>query len=55
MCDGCDPEQAELEDAVDTLAAAGILTAVDYWKGDSYSSGNVHALIKSMAAYVRGK
>ena len=40
---------------VDTLAQAGVLTAVDYWKGDSYSSGNVHALIKSMAAYVRGK
>lgn len=53
LCDGCDPEQTELEAAVDTLAAAGILTAVDYWKGDSYSSSNVHALIKSMAAYVR--
>lgn len=55
LCDGCDPEQTELETAVDTLAAAGILTAVDYWKGDAYSSSNVHALIKSMAAYVRGK
>ncbi|MDU3680761.1 MAG: N-acetylmuramoyl-L-alanine amidase [Flavonifractor plautii] len=53
LCDGCDPEQTELEAAVDTLAAAGILTAVDYWKGDTYSSSNVHALIKSMAAYVR--
>ena len=45
----------ELEAAVDTLAEAGVLTATDYWKGDAYSSGNVHALIKSMAAYVRGK
>ncbi|WP_130871193.1 N-acetylmuramoyl-L-alanine amidase [Intestinimonas massiliensis (ex Afouda et al. 2020)] len=53
--DLCDPEQTELEAAVDTLAEAGVLTAVDYWKGDSYSSSNVHALIKSMAAYVRGK
>ena len=55
LCDGCDPEQTELEAAVDTLAAVGILTAVDYWKGDAYSSSNVHALIKSMAAYVRGE
>ena len=55
LCGGCDPEQEALEDAVDALAAAGILTAVDYWKGDSYSSSNVHALLKSMAAYVRGK
>ena len=53
LCGGHDPEQEALEDAVDALAAAGILTAVDYWKGDSYSSSNVHALIKSMAAYVR--
>lgn len=55
LCDGCNPEQTELEAAVDTLAAAGVLTAVDYWKGDTYSSSNVHALIKSMAAYVQGK
>lgn len=55
LCDGCDPGQTELEAAVDTLATAGVLTAVDYWKGDAYSSSNVHALIKSMAAYVRGK
>lgn len=55
LCDGCDLEQTELEAAVDTLAAAGILTAVDYWKGDTYSSSNVHALIKSMAAYVRNQ
>ena len=55
LCGGHDPEQEALEDAVDALAAAGILTAVDYWKGDSYSSSNVHALLKSMAAYVRGK
>lgn len=32
-----------------------ILTAVDYWKGNAYSSSNVHALIKSMAAYVQGE
>lgn len=55
LCDGCDPEQTELEAAVDTLAEAGVLTAVDYWKGDAYSSSNVHALIKSMAAYVRNQ
>ena len=55
LCDGCDPEQTELEAAVDTLAEAGVLTAADYWKGDAYSSSNVHALIKSMAAYVQGK
>lgn len=55
LCDGCDPEQTELEAAVDTLAAAGILTAAAYWKGDTYSASNVHALIKSMAAYVRRK
>ena len=45
----------ELEAAVETLADAGILTAVDYWKGNAYSSSNVHALIKSMAAYVQGE
>nr|WP_207754535.1 N-acetylmuramoyl-L-alanine amidase [Pseudoflavonifractor phocaeensis] len=55
LCDGCDPEQTELETAVDTLADAGILTAVDYWKGNDYSAGNVHALIESMAAYVRNQ
>ena len=55
LCDGCDPEQTELEAAVDTLAATGILTATDYWKKDTYSSSNVHALIKSMAAYVRNQ
>lgn len=55
LCDGYNPEQVELEAAVDTLAAAGVLTATDYWKGDTYSSSNVHALIKSMAAYVRGE
>ena len=55
LCDGCDTEQTELEAAVETLADAGILTAVDYWKGNAYSSSNVHALIKSMAAYVQGE
>ena len=55
LCDGCDPEQTELEAAVDILADAGILTAVDYWKGGTYSASNVHALIKSMAAYVRNQ
>ena len=40
---------------MDTLADAGILTAVDYWKGNDYSAGNVHALIESMAAYVRNQ
>ena len=55
LCDGCDPEQTKLEDAVDTLADAGILTAVDYWKGGAYSASNVHALLKSMAAYVRNQ
>ena len=55
LCDGYNPEQVELEAAVDTLAAAGVLTATDYWMGDTYSSSNVHALIKSMAAYVRGE
>ena len=53
-CDGCDPEQTELETAVDTLADAGILTAVDYWKGGAYSTDNVHALIGKMADYVKG-
>ena len=28
---------------METLADAGILTAVDYWKGNAYSSSNVHA------------
>ena len=55
LCDGYNPEQVELEAAVETLAAAGILTAVDYWAGDAYSSSNVHVLIKSMAAYVRNQ
>lgn len=55
LCDGCDTEQTELEAAVETLEDAGILTAVDYWKGNAYSSSNVHALIKSMAAYVQGE
>lgn len=55
LCDGCDPEQTELEAAVDTLADAGVLTAVDYWKGNAYSTSNVHALLKSMAAYVRNQ
>ena len=55
LCDGCDPEQTDLETAVDILADAGVLTAVDYWKGNAYSASNVHALIKSMAAYVRNQ
>ena len=54
LCGGCDPEQTELEAAVDTLADAGILTAVDYWKGEAYSTDNVHALIGKMADYVKG-
>lgn len=55
LCAGKSSAQDELEDAVDALAAAGILTAVDYWVGNTYSSSNVHALIKSMAAYVRNQ
>ena len=53
LCDGCDPEQAELEANVDTLAQAGILDSPDYWLGDTYSTSNVHALIGKMADYVR--
>lgn len=38
--------------AVDKLAAKGILTAPDYWKGGNYSAANVQALIIKMASAV---
>lgn len=52
MCKGEVSEESELDKAVDLLADHGILTAVDYWKGGSYSNENVIALIKSMAKYL---
>ena len=55
LCGGEKMPASELEAAVETLGTAGILTAVDYWKGNVYSTSNVHALLKSMAAYVRRK
>lgn len=45
-------EETELEQAVDKLASAGIVTDADYWKGGSYSAETVGALIKKMAAYI---
>ena len=53
LCDGRDPGQVTLEANVDILAAAGILDSPDYWKGDLYSTANVHALIGKMADYVK--
>lgn len=38
-----------LEQAVDQLTAAGILSSPDYWKGGAYSTENVQALILKMA------
>lgn len=53
LCEGRGEVVSELDTDVDTLAAAGILTAADYWKGGDYSAANVQALIGKMADYVR--
>ena len=53
LCKGETSEKTQLELDVDLLADEKILTAVDYWKGDTYSTSNVHSLIHSMAEYVR--
>lgn len=41
---------SDLEQAVDKLAGAGIITSPDYWMGGDYSAANVQALIVKMAA-----
>lgn len=41
-----------LGDAVDKLAAAGIIAAADYWKGGNYSAANVQALLIKIAAAI---
>lgn len=43
-------EVSELEDAVDKLAAAGIIDSPDYWKAGDYSANTVRMLIIKMAA-----
>lgn len=53
LCEGRGEAVSQLDTDVDTLAAAGILTAADYWKGGDYSAANVQALIGKMADYVR--
>ena len=54
LCEGGGESVSELDTAVDKLASAGVITAPDYWKGDSYSTENVRALIIKMADYVKG-
>ena len=38
-------EVSELDEAVDKLAAAGLINSPDYWKGGVYSAENVQALL----------
>ena len=45
LCEGREEDVSELDTAVDKLAAAGLINSPDYWKGDSYSTDNVRALI----------
>ncbi len=39
-----------LDEAVDQLVQRGVISQPDYWKGESYSTANVQALIVKMAA-----
>lgn len=54
--DGCKnapkPENTHDEN-VDVLVSSGIITAPDYWKGETYSTENVKALIAKTADYIR--
>lgn len=53
MCQGEVPAAADpLTQAVDKLAAAGIINSPDYWKGGTYSTENVQALIIKVAAAI---
>lgn len=54
QCGETSPADDPLRAAVDVLAAAGIMTAPDYWKAGNWSWENVAALIRAMAAYVEG-
>lgn len=45
LCQGQEEPVSELEAAVDKLAAAGLITAPDYWKAGDYSAENVHHLL----------
>lgn len=43
------PSEMTFEQAVDTLAQAGLINSPDYWKGEDYSLGNVRSLILKWA------
>ena len=45
-------QSTSLNDAVDKLVKAGIISAADYWKNGDYSTDNVKALLVKMAAAI---
>lgn len=54
LCEGERPPVSNLDDDVEALAQAGIVTSPDYWKtGGGYLDANVVCLIHAMAEYIR--
>ncbi len=50
LCRGTGAPASALDEAVDKLAAAGLINSPDYWKAGDYSAENVQALLIKWAA-----